>query len=199
MPIHRTTTLPGHWRPTPAPTNDATRGASSPPGPQALHADGFISGAFNFVSDIAGFAANAAATAVGLGSAPAARKSRTVDEFVEHLSSQVGTRYRLGGKAASSDDDPKVIDCSGLVRWAALRAGGHLPDGSWHQMRAMRRLTVDDAVKTRGALLYKPGHIAVSLGNGLAIEAQPDLGVAMLPAVGRGWTHGGKVPGLDYS
>ena len=179
-------------------TKETTLESKSAAQPGFQSADSFGGDVFNFAKDFLGGAANGAKTLVGLGSAPKAMKSKSPEEFVKHAMSQIGTRYVLGDKAGQSSTDPKTIDCSGLVRWAAQRAGGNIPDGSWHQNKAMKKMPLSEAIDTRGALLYKPGHIAISLGNGLAVEAQPGMGVVVLPAVGRGWTSGGKVPGLNY-
>ncbi len=127
-----------------------------------------------------------------------------VDKFVALALAQAGDRYVFGGEASPSDPDPKVFDCSELVEWAAARAGisPRVPDGSAAQIAHCRAkgtlLSVAQAINTKGALLYQPGHIAISLGNGKTIEAMnPSAGVRQGNAAGRGWTQGGKIPGAQ--
>ena len=45
---------------------------------------------------------------------------------------------------------------------------------------------------------YRPGHIAISLGNGKTMEARgKDYGVGVFSAQNRGWTAGGLIPELS--
>ncbi|WP_163870143.1 hypothetical protein [Myxococcus eversor] len=56
-----------------------------------------------------------------------------------------------------------------------------------------------EALRTRGALLYRPGHVAISLGDRRTIEARGSAyGVNIFSANGRGWTSGALIPGLKY-
>jgi hypothetical protein len=122
--------------------------------------------------------------------------------FVDAALSQRGKPYVWGAEAASSNPDPRAYDCSELVEWAVKRVGGTIPDGSGNQINYCRskgtEISVADAIRTRGALLWHTGHIAISLGNGKTIEAaNRKVGVASLNAAGR-FTRGGRVPGLRY-
>jgi len=140
-----------------------------------------------------------------------------VSDFVGLLLKQAGDEYVYGVSAADSDADPRAFDCSELIRWGATRLGvvPAVPDGSWMQVQHCRRhgllTAVDDAVRTQGALLFlfvgdpfraqrpSTAHVAVSLGNGSTIEARgKKWGVGSWTATGRGWTHGGRVPGIRY-
>ena len=140
-----------------------------------------------------------------------------VDAFVDLLLSQDGDRYIFGHEVRHSDSDPDAFDCSELIEWACARLGvtPRMPDGSWYQARHVRAhgllIPVDQAIRTRGALLFRfssspftggrpaSAHVAVSLGNGQTIEARSTRhGVGRFSAHGRGWTHAGLVPGLDY-
>lgn len=132
--------------------------------------------------------------------------------------SQTGDRYVFGAQASLSDSDPDAFDCSELIRWASGRLGVRptVPDGSWYQARHVRDrgqlLSIREAVETPGALLFRfssspyvggrPSfaHVAVSLGNGSTIEARSSShGVGQFSAHGRGWTHAGLIPGIDYT
>lgn len=98
--------------------------------------------------------------------------------------------------------DGIVVHNSELVEWAAARAGINpkVPDGSANQLAHCRKhgtmLSVQQGINTKGALLFQPGHVAISLGNGRSIEAMnPSAGVKQGNANGRGWTAAAKIPG----
>lgn len=122
-------------------------------------------------------------------------------DFVRIAQSQAGDVYRFGAEASASDRDPDAFDCSELVEWALARVGVRFVDGSVNQINRCRPIPVAQAIRTRGALLFRPGnpnHIAISLGDGRTIEARGRrYGVGNFSAVGR-FTRGGLIPGLDY-
>ena len=138
-------------------------------------------------------------------------------DFVGLLLKQVGDTYQFGAVAADSDPDPTRFDCAELVRWACRRLNvvPTCPDGSWMQVRHCRDhgmlIAVPEAMQTQGALLFRfrgdpflggrptEAHVAVSLGNRSTIEARGKAwGVGSWSVAGRGWTHGGLVPGINY-
>nr|WP_246390195.1 NlpC/P60 family protein [Nocardioides soli] len=107
---------------------------------------------------------------------------------------QNGKPYVYGGHG------PSVWDCSGLVQGATAAAGHVLPAPSSSQAAAVagagKGMSIDAAIRTRGALLFiqtsTAHHVAISLGNGSTIEAMnPEAGVAIGSAAGRGWTSAG--------
>ena len=117
-----------------------------------------------------------------------------VEEFVRLCLSRTGTIYGFGAEASKADPNPRRLDCSELIEWAAARAGiPGVPDGSAAQINAAIGISVEQAINTRGALLYQPGHIAVSLGNGRTIEASGPNGAinGERNARGRPFTRGG--------
>jgi cell wall-associated NlpC family hydrolase len=125
-----------------------------------------------------------------------------VAKFVALALQQAGDRYGFGAEAAPSDPDPRAFDCSELVEWAAARAGisPRVPDGSSAQRaHCERHGTMISSLKarsTKGALLFMPGHVAISLGNGKTIEAMNvSQGVRQGSFSGRGWTGFAKIPG----
>lgn len=111
------------------------------------------------------------------------------------------------------DLNPDTFDCSELVQWAASQAGVSITDGSWLQYQHVQRgggeMTVEQALNTPGALLFRFGsdpngagrpsgaHVAISLGDGRTIEARGrSYGVDIFDATSRGWTHAGVIPEL---
>jgi cell wall-associated NlpC family hydrolase len=142
------------------------------------------------------------------------------DLFVQHALDQVGDRYKMGVTADPNDPNPTVFDCSELVEWAAARAGvPGLQEATYSQYNQMKAahttISVDEALHTRGALLFKfpggeppPGqdfrkdgyHVAISLGDGSTIEAMgTKYGVVVADdAEDRGWTQAALVAGMDY-
>jgi peptidoglycan hydrolase-like protein with peptidoglycan-binding domain len=127
--------------------------------------------------------------------------TRTTQEFLWNALGQQGKSYVFGAEASANDPNPRAFDCSELVEWAARRAGVTVPDGSINQINAARPMSVEEALRTPGALLFRsgsPNHIAISLGDGRTIEARGRrFGVGIFSAEGRGWTRAGTIPGLS--
>jgi cell wall-associated NlpC family hydrolase len=116
------------------------------------------------------------------------------ERMVQWALAQRGKAYIWGGNG------PTGFDCSGLVQEASRAAGKVLTKPStsqWATVRAAgRAVSVDTAIRTRGALLFRmtgyPTHIAISLGNGSTIEAMGTAyGVLVGSTANRGWTSGG--------
>lgn len=111
------------------------------------------------------------------------------EKMVRWALAQVGKAYIYGASG------PNAFDCSGLVQ-EATRAGGKVlakPSGSqWAAIVAAGgSIGVAAAIGTRGALLHREGHIAISLGNGSTVEAMGSAyGVTTGQAGGR-FIHGG--------
>lgn len=125
-----------------------------------------------------------------------------VARFVSEALRQTGKSYVWGAEAAPSNPNPRAFDCSELVQWAAARAGikPTMPDGSDNQRAHCQRhrtmISLDKARNTKGALLFRSGHVAISLGNGKTMEAMsPASGVKQSRFAGRGWTSAAKIPG----
>jgi cell wall-associated NlpC family hydrolase len=122
------------------------------------------------------------------GASPSGGTSTAGEEFVREALAQAGDRYVFGVQDSLNDPNPTAFDCSELTRWAAHQAGVDLPDGSWLQYQALAKeggaMSVDQALKTRGALLFyfsqpptgggrpSEAHVAISLGDGRTIEAR---------------------------
>jgi cell wall-associated NlpC family hydrolase len=122
-----------------------------------------------------------------------------IDRFVALALSQAGKRYVFGAEASPSDPNPRAFDCSELVEWAAARVGisPKVPDGSSAQKAHCKPISVAQAANTKGALLFVPGHVAISLGNGSTIEAMnPSSGVRK-GTVGNRFKSGGLIPGAQ--
>lgn len=129
--------------------------------------------------------------------------SGTVGDFLSAALAQDGDRYVFGAETNLDDPNPDTFDCSELVQWAAAQAGIEMPDGTMNQEPWLRQhgaqISLEEAINTPGALLYKDGHVAISLGDGRTIEAMGSAyGVKIGNAHGR-FTRGYVVPGMDYS
>jgi peptidoglycan hydrolase-like protein with peptidoglycan-binding domain len=134
---------------------------------------------------------------------PAQGGRGTAEAFVQRALAQNGDRYVFGAETNLNDANPDTFDCSELVQWAAAQVGVSIPDGTMNQLPHIQRaggsISVEEALRTRGALLFRPGHVAISLGDGRTIEARGSrYGVGIFPANGRGWTAGGLIPGMQY-
>jgi cell wall-associated NlpC family hydrolase len=129
--------------------------------------------------------------------------SKQVNDFVGFALAQAGDQYIFGTEVDLSNPDPNAFDCSELTEWCAHQAGVYLPDGSGPQIDYCAKkgtiISVAKAIKTRGALLWHPGHIAISLGDGRTIEAMGRAyGVRQGTASTTRFTRGALVPGLNY-
>ncbi|MCV2361966.1 C40 family peptidase [Paucibacter sp. DJ1R-11] len=140
-----------------------------------------------------------------------------VIDLVKILLSQKGDRYKFGVDVSSLDSDPDAFDCSELIKWGCARLSitPTMPDGSWNQYQhcysKAPTISVERGLIQAGALLFifqgspfgtvRPdqAHVAMSLGNGMTIEARSEKwGVGVFTVDKRGWTHAGLIPGLAY-
>jgi cell wall-associated NlpC family hydrolase len=134
--------------------------------------------------------------------AGATKGSKQVNDFVGFALAQSGDQYIFGVEDNLDNPDPNAFDCSELTEWCAHQAGVYLPDGSINQLAYCQKkgtmISLTKAINTRGALLFHPGHVAISLGDGRTIEAMGRAyGVRQGSATGR-FTSGALVPGLNY-
>lgn len=112
-----------------------------------------------------------------------------------------GLPYRLGAEVDATSPEPGAeYDCSELTQWAHVSLGVYLSDGTWAQEAEVRRVSVETAIATPGALLHTFEHVAISRGDGTTIEARgARWGVGSWSVYGRSWSFGGFVDGVNYS
>lgn len=132
-------------------------------------------------------------------------------QLVDLAASQRGKRYRFGvevGDGPTNYYGTKSWDCSEFVERTCAMFGIEIPDGAVNQWRACRRVSVAEAARTPGALLFagdgKGGgrdaihHVAWSRGDSYTEEARSTaLGVGSWP-VGDRFQWGGLIPGVTY-
>lgn len=140
----------------------------------------------------------------------------TANRIVEEALKLGGVPYVFGAEV-SPGDVVEALDCSELVQLVCDSVGvtPRMPDGSWRQYQHCVRhdslLSVASALRVRGALLFvfdgdpttrvrpRRAHVAISLGDGRTIEARSTrAGTGVFSAIGRGWTHAGIIPGVEY-
>ncbi len=122
----------------------------------------------------------------------------SVGNFLQAALAQNGKPYVFGAEASAGNRDPRALDCSELVEWASAQAGVRVPDGSGNQRAHCQPISVQQALRTPGALLFSNGHVAISLGDGRTIEARNSrMGVGIFPA-GNRFTSAGLIPGMNY-
>jgi cell wall-associated NlpC family hydrolase len=153
----------------------------------------------------------------GAGSTPTVgtAPNATTTQFLNTALAQNGKPYVWGSSASPTDANPASFDCSELTKWAAARSGVTIPDGAAHQYVWLKQqgatMSVQQALQTPGALLFhfasepQPGlggeppvaHVAISLGNGMTIEARGHAyGVGVFQAGDR-FDYAGMVPGMS--
>lgn len=124
-----------------------------------------------------------------------------VAQFVALALKQAGKRYVFGAYASPNNPNPTAFDCSELVQWCCERVGiGGCPRTSAEQRSWVSQhhtsVSVASGIKTKGALLFASGHVAISLGNGRTIEAMDAAdGVRQGNTAGRNWIGAGRIPG----
>jgi N-acetylmuramoyl-L-alanine amidase len=130
----------------------------------------------------------------------------TAEEFVQKCLEERGDEYEWGGEytPGTPANQTREWDCSGLVYTKLKELGLDPPRSSTQQLKWCRQndtiIPLEEAIRTRGALLLREGHVAVSLGDGKTIESMGEKqGVGIFSATDhRTFTVGGLVPGLTY-
>lgn len=123
----------------------------------------------------------------------------TAHEMLRRALEQNGDRHVFGAEVRLDDQNPHTFDCSELVQWAVHQAGGSIPDGSQNQRRAPQRISVQEAARTPGALLFNGHHVAISVGDGVhTIEAMGSRHGVRIGTIGNRFEDGGLVRGLQY-
>lgn len=80
-------------------------------------------------------------------------------------------KYKLGAKAMPPTI-PKVLDCSGFVKYCYKIAGVDIPDGTWYQWHASNSIKVSDLKIGDLGFKHDPGverginHIGIYAGDG---------------------------------
>lgn len=95
-----------------------------------------------------------------------------INNFIRIARSKLGSRYVRGGKG------PNVFDCSGFVYWCLNKAGvkqGYMTSAMWARCTKYQRNNNFDKIK-RGDVIVYEGHVAISLGNGMHIDASQSKG-----------------------
>lgn len=121
------------------------------------------------------------ATSGSMIAAAAAAQGGGMGAFVDWAQAQAGKPYVWAAAG------PDTFDCSGLIIAAAAANGlPGLPHYSGSLIEMASPIPLEQGLTTPGALLWKPGHIAISRGDGTTIEARgKDYGVGNWPAEGR--------------
>ena len=131
--------------------------------------------------------------ALNLAGATPAAASPSGADFLQMAESKTGCPF-IWGEAG-----PSSFDCSGLVQWSLSQLRISFPRVSGEQINACLSAGLEEARATPGAIMYMPGHIGISCGDGTYCEARNYGYPVGIYNNDPGWTDGGLVPGLDYS
>lgn len=135
----------------------------------------------------------------------------STQRFVNYALSQAGDAYSQSTEQAGTNGSGS-FDCSGLVQWCVQQCGLFFPRDTYSQYSYLKQqnaiVSVDKAYHTYGALLYAeqgpngPGHVAISLGDGVHIFQESTYGqpaaTSALPESSNFFYTGALVPGLAY-
>lgn len=124
-------------------------------------------------------------------------------DFAAVAAAQIGDTYKMGAETNPADLNPGTFDCSELVQWAAAQVGISFADGTTAQWAAIQaaktEITVAQAALTRGALLFHPGHVAISVGDGVnTIEAMGEKYGVVQGNISQRFSSAGLIPGMRY-
>lgn len=136
--------------------------------------------------------------AANLLGAPPAVAAASGRDFLQVVTSKAGCAYTAGGSG------PEVFDSPGLIHWALAQLGISFPGASGEQINVCTVIDLNEAKKTPGALLWLPGTIAVSCGDGVTtFEARDENSLVGYfttePSGSKSWTNGGLIPALSYA
>lgn len=123
-------------------------------------------------------------------------------DFVYWVRKQLGDRYVTQTQAGLGSSNPNVWDGDELAQWAATQVGSFLPETADAQIEYCQSFgtltSVADAAKRPGAILWRKGHIGISLGKGQIVESvNGRVGIRKGGATSR-YTRAARVPGLLY-
>lgn len=99
-----------------------------------------------------------------------------IQRFIRVANNKVGSRYVRGGKG------PNVFDCSGFVYWCLNQAGvnqSYMTSSMWAHCTKYQRNNNFNNIK-RGDVIVFQGHVAISLGNGMMIDASQSKGQVVI-------------------
>lgn len=99
-----------------------------------------------------------------------------IERFIKIANNKVGSRYVRGGKG------PNVFDCSGFVYWCLNQAGvnqSYMTSSMWAHCTKYQRNNSFNNIK-RGDVIVFQGHVAISLGNGMMIDASQSKGQVVI-------------------
>jgi hypothetical protein len=128
--------------------------------------------------------------------------TRLASDLVYWVRKQLGDRYVTQTQVGLGSTNPNVFDGDELAQWAAVQVGSYLPDGADAQIAYCESfgttLTVSSAQNKAGAILWRSGHIGISLGKGQIVESvNGKVGIRSGGATSR-YTKAGLVPGILY-
>lgn len=128
-----------------------------------------------------------------------------------------GVPYRFGAeitartlKDALTEARSRGLDCSENVEVVCRIHGVSIPDGAYHQWRACKPISIAQAIRTPGALLFLGDgrgvgrdaitHVAWSEGDGqhTSESRSSRYGTGRFSVHHRGWSFAGLIPGVDY-
>lgn len=123
-------------------------------------------------------------------------------DFTYWVQLQIGDRYNEFADLSNAATDPNEFSMSELVRWASSQVGVFMPKGADQQIEYAesknRLIPVEDGLTLRGAVLWYPSFIVISLGMGRTIEAVDGrVGLVRNASAGR-FSKAAKIPGVRY-
>lgn len=128
--------------------------------------------------------------------------TRLASDFIYWINKQVGDKYQSGVSVNLDSSNPNVFDGSELIEWGAARVGVFMPTHSNDQIEYCKNngteVSLSTGIATKGAILWRKGSTAISLGGGKVIEqVNGKVGIRTSGASSK-YSRAGKIPGLLY-
>lgn len=123
-------------------------------------------------------------------------------DFTFWVQKHIGDDFVENVQVDASNPDPNTFSISELVQWGAAQVGVFIPDGADNQIAyaeaRQRLLPPADALRKRGAILWTPGTMTISLGMGRTIEGVNGKVALVRGADPSRFQKAALIPGVRY-
>lgn len=123
-------------------------------------------------------------------------------DFMTWVLINIGNQWAPATEVDITAGDPTAFDTSELVAWGAGQVGVYIPRGANAQIayaeERERLIPVDMGVRLRGAILWTPGRMAISLGMRRTIESANGRVSIVRNVTASRFEKAAKIPGVKY-
>lgn len=121
-------------------------------------------------------------------------------DFVFWVLSQIGGNFVFDAQF-SPTNDPNQFNIAELVQWGCKQVGVFIPATADEQIAyaesKQRLISIEDAKRKRGAILWLPGQVAISIGGQRTIESVNGK-VGLVRRTTTAFEKAAQLPGVNY-